>query len=834
MPAPPEGVAPSRAHALIAFAAVVAGYYVSGRLGLLLAIPPGYATAIWPASGVALAAVLLGGSRMALAVALGSLLINLPATLHSGGHLVVTAVIACGAAAQAVIGARLIGRVFQYRNLLTQEHYVIPMLLLGGPLACLTNAVAGPLALWAGGSLPASGLAFNMWNWWVGDSIGVLVFAPLVLVWAVRPYSQWLFKQIFVTLPLMLLFGVVVASFVFIQRREQARVRLEFEGLGRDVAVSLQQNLDSTLGVLSSLEGLYASVDRVEGYQFEIFASRLVRHLDGIEALAWMPWVPESQRVAFERAQQKRVPGFQLRQFDPVRGLVPAARSESHAVIQYAVPAEMNRRMLGFDAASDPVRREALLLARDSGRAVVSGSVTLVQAPDAGPGVIVYMPVYRQGSQPHTLAARRKYLQGFAVASFAVADLMRGTTALATSHGVAVRLFDDGAGSAERLLLGDAPAAGPAGATMSVPLYFAGRPWRLEIVKPAVFGGGRDSWQVWVVLAGGLLLTSLVGMLLLTAQGRTARVEALVAERTAELQKLNSHLTGEVRVRARLENEAAQRANELAEKNLELQRRDDITRELLRNLRRSEGELRRTAARLSASNRELEQYAYVTSHDLKAPLRSISSFAQLLARRHGKTLEPEAREFLDFIADGIRHMQELIDDLLQLSRLDAGRLDLQTVPASRLVEQACKQLAADIRAANADVQSGTLPDVICDARLLTQLLQNLIGNALKFQTPGQRPQIRVEVLEEGDFWHFTVADNGIGIDPRYLDQIFLIFKRLHTQDQYPGNGIGLAVCRKVMQLHGGEIWAESALGEGTRFHFTLPRKAEITPEKVAA
>ena len=813
-------------------AALAVAYYVAGRLGLLLAIPPGYATAVWPPAGIALAAILLGGWRMAPGIWLGSFLLNGPNALAAGdpaaAALALAAGIATGATAQALLGAWLIGRVVEPRNLLAQEQGVVRILLLGGPLACLLNATVSMGLLVMAGEVTAQAVWFNAWTWWIGDSIGVLVFTPIVLIWAMRPYGEWLTKQIFVTLPLVLLFGVVVTVFVLISQREQVRVNAEREAMARDVAQELQKNLNSALDVLTSMEGLYASVDQVQGYQFEIFASRLLPHLQGVQGLAWIPWVPEARRAQFERSMQDAQPGFRIVEQDPRGQLVPAPRRPGYAPAQHVLPRAANRRALGFDYASEPQRQRALEQARDTGQAVVSASVALVSGDAGAPGVVVLRPAYRHGVQPKTLSARRKYLQGFVAAVFPIEGLMQTTGRRAAAHGLQVRLLDEGEGRV--LLHGDSSAA----AASSVPLYFAGRPWRIEFMEVAGAAGERSSWQVWLVLAGGLLLTSLLGMLLLTAQGRTSRVEALVASRTAELQQLNSHLTDEVRVRARLENDSAQRANELAEKNLELQRRDDITRELLRNLRRSEADLRRTAGRLAASNRELEQYAYVTSHDLKAPLRSVASFAQLLARKHAARLDTEAQEFLGFISDGVRHMQELIDDLLQLSRLDTGRLELQTVPFERLVEQACRQLSADLEASGAKVELGALPEVQADPRLVTQLLQNLIGNALKFQTPGVTPMLRIESREEPEAWHFTVADNGIGIDPRYLDQIFLIFKRLHTQDQYPGNGIGLAVCRKVMQLHGGEIWAESAAGQGTRFHFTLPRKAEAPAERVAA
>jgi signal transduction histidine kinase len=420
------------------------------------------------------------------------------------------------------------------------------------------------------------------------------------------------------------------------------------------------------------------------------------------------------------------------------------------------------------------------------------------------------------------------------MAIFRIDSLMEATSAVARREGLAVSLHDDDAGGRPELLYA-LPVAGQGekgGLRKELRFAFADRPLRLTFELPAQALPARRSWATWLVLAGGLLLTSLFGMLLLLGVGRAGRVAALVDERTQELRRLNADLVEEIGRRKRLEGDAGKRADELARSNAELQRQADVNRQLLRSLRHSEGELRRTATQLSASNRELEQFAYVASHDLKAPLRSIGGFAQLLERRYGAQLTGESGEFLKFIQDGIHHMQMLIDDLLQLSRVDARRLEPAPVSMQVVVERALRQLTADLKASHAEVHVGPLPDVHADANMLVQLLQNLIGNAVKFQRAGARPQVWVDAAPEGEAWHFTVRDNGIGIDAQHLDHIFMVFKRLHSTEQYPGTGIGLAVCKKVVNLHGGEIWAESTPGQGTTIHFTLPRKVE--PVAVAA
>lgn len=513
---------------------------------------------------------------------------------------------------------------------------------------------------------------------------------------------------------------------------------------------------------------------------------------------------------------------------------MPADRAPIHVVARYVVPLAHNESLLGFDMLTEPTRRAALEEARDTGRVAATGSVALIH--DGEPGMVAFMPVYRHGVQPSSIVARRRYVQGFAVASFRIASLMEETAAVAEQQGFLIRLYDETrSGRSELIYEHAAPGTiWPTALHREFRFNFAGRPLRLSLDYPEQSLLAGRSWETWFVLAGGLLLSSLVGMLLLLGVGRAARVEALVDARTAELRRLNADLTDEAARRRRLELEADKRAGELADSNAELQRRAEVNRQLLRSLRHSEAELRRTASQLASSNRELEQFAYVASHDLKAPLRSIGSFAQLLERRYGAQLTGEATEFLSFIQEGIRQMQTLIDDLLQLSRVDARRLEPGPVQMQTVVDRACRQLSADLKATDAQIERGALPEVHGDTNMLVQLLQNLIANGIKFQRPGNRPQIRVEGAAEGEFWHFTVRDNGIGIETQHLGLIFMVFKRLHAHDQFAGNGIGLAICKKVVNLHGGEIWATSTPGVGTTFHFTLPRRVEAAADEPSA
>jgi PAS domain S-box-containing protein len=228
---------------------------------------------------------------------------------------------------------------------------------------------------------------------------------------------------------------------------------------------------------------------------------------------------------------------------------------------------------------------------------------------------------------------------------------------------------------------------------------------------------------------------------------------------------------------------------------------------------------------LSRSNADLEQFAYVASHDLQEPLRMVASYLQLLERRYRGKLDDTADEFIDYAVDGATRMQTLINDLLNYSRVDSRGKSFVLTPCSAILDRAIANLRTAIEATGATITYVPLPEIMADATQLTQLFQNLIGNALRFCSD-QPPKIHIGAQRQADAWLFSVQDNGIGIDSEYADRIFLIFQRLHSRGEYPGTGIGLAICKKIVERHGGNIWVESQLGKGSTFYFTIPDRGE--------
>ena len=295
-----------------------------------------------------------------------------------------------------------------------------------------------------------------------------------------------------------------------------------------------------------------------------------------------------------------------------------------------------------------------------------------------------------------------------------------------------------------------------------------------------------------------------------------------------QLQEQNILLQEEINSRQAVE-KALQEQNQLLQKEINsrqavekaLQEQNVLLQQEISERRRAEAALQKSNQELARSNAELEQFAYVASHDLQAPLATTASYAQLLEQRYQARLDEKANKYIRNIVDGCVRMQTLIDDLLAYSRIGRNQKPFEAVDCDRVFQEACANLQMAIRNNQAAITHDELPVLIADSSQLGQLFQNLIDNAIKYRQDAP-PKIHIGVERYEDSWLFAVKDNGIGIDPKYADRIFQIFQRLHSRKEYSGTGIGLAICQKIVEHHGGHIWVESTPNLGSIFYFTIP------------
>ena len=241
--------------------------------------------------------------------------------------------------------------------------------------------------------------------------------------------------------------------------------------------------------------------------------------------------------------------------------------------------------------------------------------------------------------------------------------------------------------------------------------------------------------------------------------------------------------------------------------------------------RKIKKKLKITLADLKRSNTDLQQFAYVASHDLQEPLRMVASYTQLLEKRYKDKLDTDAKEFIQFAVDGALRMQRLINDLLSYSLVGARQKPVKPTDCNSVLGQVITDLSVTIEQNNVIITNDDLPTVMADVSQMQELFKNLVGNAIKFRSE-HAPRVHLSAKQKGNKWLFSVQDNGLGIDPQYKDKIFLIFQRLHSKEEYPGTGIGLAICKRIVERHGGKIWVDSNVGKGSTFYFTLPLKRE--------
>jgi len=890
---------------LVRVSVLALAYLVAGKLSLLLAIPPGYATAVWPSAGFALAGILLGGFRFWPGIWIGSFLVNISTSWDPSSialiaqSLAVTGGIATGAALQAVVGALLIRRFVGYTNIFTQEVDVVRILLLGGPASCIVNPAIGVTTLWVAGLVPASNVLFSIWTWWVGDSIGVLIFLPLVCAWALRPTRQWLRKQMSLTVPLVAMFAVLVCLFFFVSNSEQASLRAEFDQKTQKLAEQFQTNVNNDLVILDAVGSFFAASDHVTREQFQLFVRNQLQDHPDIKALEWIPRITESQRAGFESMMQAAgVATYRIREEDPQGRVTVAQTRPVYFPVAYIEPREGNEAALGFDVGSEPTRRAALEHALQTGHATATARIRLIQERGEQWGVIIFIPVFRGALNYPTKDERQNNLFGFGLAVFRIGDLAKSSLQDISGTGLRLKLVDATSPASEATLyeMGAKKPIKPGLVAMSrsVPVLIAERQWMLNFALPADYLVAHRSWQAWGLLAAGLFVVGLLGMLILVLIARQAKVEELVRSQTAELMSAEKRFrrllentpdamvitdqAGKIQlVNAQIERLFGYSRQEMIGQAIELvipdrlkekhrghrthyfrspqvrpmgagielwgRRKDgsevpieislspleteegiwataairDISERIL-----AEAQLANYAKDLERSNEELEQFAYVASHDLQAPLRSIVGFGQLLQKDYKGKLDSNADTYINFMVKSASQMKALIRALLTFSRVGKESTVGESANCEEVLADVLMQLQPLIEESGVVITHDPLPVVSCAPLELHQVFQNLLGNAIKFQAPGKQGAVHVGATREGDCWTLSVRDNGIGIDPKYSERIFQMFQRLHTPDSYEGTGIGLAICRKIVQRQGGRMWVESEPGQGSTFYFTLP------------
>jgi signal transduction histidine kinase len=588
---------------------------------------------------------------------------------------------------------------------------------------------------------------------------------------------------------------VAVATRHALADRIERLVDERFTALAAQVRLSLENHIRDHLQLLRGAQGLWhsgAPVNR-EAWRRYTEALRLEENYPGLEGLGFAAAIAPGDLGGFEQRVRSEAPLAPPALRERFTGFAVHPAEGAHELrtpILYLAPfAGRNLRAFGFDPYSEPVRRAAMARARDSGEAALSARVRLAQEDGANvqPGFVVYLPVYR--AAPRTPAQRQAQLQGFVFAAFRAHDLMRNTLGSPGEY-VQFAVYDGGdAGPAELLYRSEEPGGASAHPGITLPLTIAGHRWTMVARR-----------------GPGLIATP------------AARLPDVVAIALVLISALISVLSF-----------AYLRTNE---------RGGSPTSHTPNKPQGREQRLAELSDQLARSNDDLQDFAYAASHDLKEPLRSIAGSLSVLERRYGEGLDARGREFLGYARDGAQRLASLIDSLLEYSRVETQGTPLAPVDLERVADTVLSDLGRLIEETHARIERTPLPQVLADRGQVARLLQNLLINAIKYSRGRpQDPRVSLGARREGARWVISVGDNGIGIPPEHHERIFGMFRRLHTREEYEGQGMGLALCRRIVQRHGGQVWVESRPGQGSTFHFTLPAAGTgsgAAPERNAA
>ena len=765
-------------------------YAVVARLALLMAVPPSYASPMFPAAGMALVFVLVYGNRAALAVVAGALIVNvLMNPLRGAG--IAEAAIALGAGLQALAAAALVRRQVAQPLTLSAPLDIARFYVFAAAVGCLVNASVATAALGLSGVVPVHELPMTWLTWWMGDALGTLIGAPLLLTLIGRPREAWAPRRRTVGATLAIVTTLLVATTMQVARWDDERVHISFARDAEAASTALASQLNTPLHALEAMRGLFVGSAEVSAAELRMAADHWLSPSNNLQAIGQLERVQLADVPAFEaRVRAQGWVDYRVMDRTASNERVPTRSKEVFAA-RLVEPMARNQLLLGVNALSIPASQAAIEAAVRSDQPVATAAFQLSQDPVDTPrrGVVVYRALY--DGHPRTEAERVATARGVVFVTVRVEDLLREVLAHAPAH-LSFCVTDTDTSAPVRQLAVSALCAEESNRlTHRRMLDFAGRQWELQVTSSLASAdtSAGERHYAWLFSSVGLLTTAVLGALLLTVTGRARLIELAVRERTEALEQ---------QVRERIE---AVRAREAAE----------------------------------ASNRAKSDFLSRMSHELRTPLNAMLGFAQLLELESREPLAPTQRGWVGQIRQAGWHLLEMINDVLDLSRIESGnlRMALETLNMPELLAgtRPLVQQAADQRGITIEEHlSADASHARGDATRVKQILTNLLSNAVKYNVDGGH--IRVSSQVRGDRVELMVADTGLGMSTQQMTSLFQPFNRLGQElSATEGTGIGLVISQRLAELMGGDLSAASDVGRGSLFILSLPL---ASPEEAAA
>ncbi len=774
-------------------------YAVLGVLGLTLAIPPGYASPVFPAAGMAVAFALHLGNRILPGIWLGSLAINVMVALQHGKtdtiSLVMAGVLALGATLQAwasrTMVERWMGDTWRY---LDSEKNIARFLVVTGPLACLIASTIGVSALYFAGVIPITEYPYSWWNWWIGDIIGVLVFAPLTLIFLLRAESPWKERKVAVAVPMLVTLCLVVSLFLGVTRWERMQLDDRIADYGSKLAQLLDRRLVAHEEAIAALSRLIEVTPDMSYQKFEHFTRITLQDNRDIFALSFNPHIRHSERRAFEQSMSKQysIPDFLIREQNSVKQLIPAAARPYYVAVGYIAPLEGNRPAIGFDINSEPVRRAAINRVFISGKPAVTAPIQLVQENQKRVGVLILHPAYRKESAAS--GSKSPSLVGFAVGVIKVDEMAQIATRKETSTGMVFHLTDSLMDAGTGILFqSDGGFAKPIESFIwRTQLKKDDRQWNLDVFPTAEYLRQQRSWLAWGIGIVGLIFAALLQVMLLAMTGRTVVIRRKVHEQTVELSQSKEQL-------------------------------EILNRSLQQRIDESVAELRKKDQVLISQGRQAAMGEMIgnIAHQWRQPLNALAMLITNLqnAQRDNELNEAYLNESVATANRLIQKMSATINNFRSFFSPDKEKVAFfamqQIQQAVQLVDIAFKNNHIDIFIhAEKDCALNGFP------KEYSQALLNLLTNARDaiMESGALRGRIDITLKEEGGRGVVTVRDNGGGIPEAILDKIF----EPYFSTKSMGAGIGLYMSKMIIERNMNGVIKACNIEGGSEFSISTP------------
>jgi signal transduction histidine kinase len=792
-------------------------YAVLGALGLLLAIPPGYASPVFPAAGLAVAAVLCHGNRILPGVWLGSFLLNVGLSFSHGTFnfktVVVAAMLGLGAMAQAYVAKLLIAR-WQpetWRHLETELDIALFMGITG-PLACFTAATMGVTTLCLAGIVPPASFLYSWTNWWVGDTLGAMIFSPLVISFCMHNTSPWKERKKEITLPLIIILVTAVLVFIAMARIERSEIMERIERYGRNIETALDRHFVAHKEAISALSRHIEVSPDMTFRQFEDFTRITLQDHKDIFALSCNPLVRVADRENFEKRMRtlSPIPDFRITERDAARNLVTAAHHSLAVVVGFIAPLAGNLPAIGFDIYSDPIRRAAIDRALEENRTVLTAPIHLVQEDQEKLGVLLLSPSYKMTRNAPDDGQRG--IANFAVGVIKLDEMIEIATKDIRQDQLTFHLEDNTVEhERKKIYCSNGPLQRPLSPfAWQTNLKLADRQWTLTVTPSATYLMQHRSWLTWTIGIVSLLFTALLQMMMLAMTGRSFVIRRKVEEQTAELTSTKEALE---------------------ELNRSLQNKVD---ESIAALRKKD-QIMIFQGRLAAMGEMIGAIA----HQWRQPLNSLGLVIQNIKEAHnyGEMDAAYLERAVEKSMMLITHMSKTIDDFRNFLDPRKGATSFDPMQALKNVltlfsaQLAANEIEVQLVCSNkGNVFSMTEEITHCSCQLINgtsnefeHVLINLLNNSREAilehrksgHGMGERGLITITLHCANNALRLEINDNGGGVPDEMLERIFEPY--FTTKDVAKGTGLGLCMSKIIVEDHfNGSLWAVNG-SHGTVF-----------------